>query len=96
MTAVAAYVGAGGLGRLIIDGQSAEIRNYGMVAAGGLLLAVVAVTMHFMFVAAGKELIPAGLSIVATGHESESATTTPVPMPRGLPALPTSAGPPSY
>ncbi len=96
MTAVAAYVGAGGLGRMILDGQSAEIRNYGMVAAGGVLLAVVAIVMHLMFVAVGKELIPAGLTLAATSeHEPEIATTTPVPMPAALAALPTSVGPPS-
>lgn len=96
MTAVAAYVGAGGLGRMILDGQSAEIRDYGMVAAGGLLLAVVAVIMHYMFVAAGKELIPEGLDSRAIEHEAEIPTTLPVPMPSGLAALPTSAGSSNY
>lgn len=96
MTAVAAYVGAGGLGRLILDGQTAEIRNYGMVAGGGLLLAVVAVVVHLMLVAAGKELIPPGLSARATGLEPEMPNTTPVPIAAGLPPLPPLADPPNH
>lgn len=80
VTAVAGYVGAGGLGRLIIDGQSEQIRNYGMVASGGLLLAVVAVVVHLMLVAVGKELIPEGLS-ARPGLDALLPTATPVPMP---------------
>lgn len=96
MTAVAAYVGAGGLGRLILDGQSAQIRDYGMVAAGGLLLAGVAIAMHFMFAAAGKELIPPGLFVQVGEHDPETPTTMPIPMPSGLPALPSSTGSAGY
>lgn len=96
MTAVAAYVGAGGLGRMILDGQSAQIRDYGMVAAGGLLLAILAVTVHFMFAAAGKELIPEGLSAHADEHDPEIPTTMPVPMPAGLPPLPITTGSSGY
>ncbi|MGQ0845149.1 MAG: ABC transporter permease subunit [Sporichthyaceae bacterium] len=87
MTAVAAYVGAGGLGRMILDGQSPEIRNYGMVAAGGLLLAVVSVVVHLVVTALGKELIPPGLSARPDGPETTVPNATPIPMPV-LTALP--------
>lgn len=94
VTAVAGYVGAGGLGRLIVDGQSEQIRNYGMVAAGGLLLAVVAVVVHLMLVALGKELIPEGLS-ARPGLDALLPTAMPVPMPV-MAALPSADGSPQH
>lgn len=87
MTAVAAYFGASGLGRLILDGQSPEIRDYGMVAAGGLLLAVLSVVVHLVVTAIGKELIPPGLSARPDGPETQVPLAAPVPMP-SLAALP--------
>lgn len=84
VTAVAAYVGAGGLGRLIIDGQAEQVRNYGMVATGGLLLAAIAVVVHLMLVAVGKELIPEGLS-ARPGLDALLPTASPVPMPALVP-----------
>jgi osmoprotectant transport system permease protein len=62
MAAVAAFVGAGGLGRLIIDGQSDDIRDYGMVATGGVLIAVVAVLLDSVIVVAGHRFTSPGLT----------------------------------
>lgn len=62
MAAVGAYVGAGGLGRLIIDGQSTEVRSYGMVATGGVLIAVLAVVLDGVIAVVGHQFTSPGLS----------------------------------
>jgi osmoprotectant transport system permease protein len=62
MTAVGAFVGAGGLGRLIIDGQSSEIHDYGMVATGGVLIALLAVILDGLIVLIGRQFTPPGLA----------------------------------
>jgi osmoprotectant transport system permease protein len=61
MVAVAAYTGASGLGRLIIDGQKPAVHDYGMVATGGVLVAVLAVALDRIIAAFGATLIPPGL-----------------------------------
>jgi osmoprotectant transport system permease protein len=60
MAAVAAYVGAGGLGRMIIDGQSPQIHDYGMIATGGVLLAVLAVAVDLLIAWFGAGLVTPG------------------------------------
>ncbi|MGQ0629792.1 MAG: ABC transporter permease [Sporichthyaceae bacterium] len=62
MTAVGAFVGSGGLGRLIIDGQAPEVRDYGQVATGGVLIAAVAIAADIVIVAIGHRLISAGMA----------------------------------
>ena len=62
MAAVGAFVGAGGLGRLIIDGQSDEFRDYGMVATGGVLIALLAVILDGLIVAIGQQFTSPGLA----------------------------------
>jgi osmoprotectant transport system permease protein len=62
MAAVGAFVGAGGLGRLIIDGQSDEFRDYGMVATGGVLIALLAVILDTLIVMIGHQFISPGLT----------------------------------
>ncbi len=62
MAAVAAFVGADGLGRLIIDGQSDEFRSYGMVATGGVLIAILAVLLDAIIVAVGHHFTSPGLT----------------------------------
>jgi osmoprotectant transport system permease protein len=61
MVAVAAYTGASGLGRLIIDGQKPAVHDYGMVATGGVLVAILAVVLDRVIAAFGATLIPPGL-----------------------------------
>lgn len=61
MLAVAAYVGADGLGRLIIDGQSAQRRNYGEVATGGVMVAAVAILLDLLILAFGATMVSPGL-----------------------------------
>ena len=62
MAAVGAFVGAGGLGRLIIDGQSDEFRDYGMVATGGVLIALLAVILDGLIVLIGHQFVSPGLT----------------------------------
>lgn len=62
MAAVGAFVGAGGLGRLIIDGQSDEFRDYGMVATGGVLIALLAVVLDGLIVLIGHQFSSPGLT----------------------------------
>jgi osmoprotectant transport system permease protein len=61
MAAVAAYAGAKGLGRLILDGQQPTVHDYGMVATGGVLLALIAVLLDRIIAAFGASLVPPGL-----------------------------------
>ena len=62
MAAVGAFVGAGGLGRLIIDGQSDEFRDYGMVATGGVLIALLAVFLDAAIAVIGQQFVSPGLT----------------------------------
>lgn len=56
---VAAYVSLGGLGRLIIDGQAAN--NYGEMAFGALLVAILAFVLDLLFVALTRMCVSPGL-----------------------------------
>jgi osmoprotectant transport system permease protein len=60
--AVAGYVGAGGLGRLIFDGQSPAVHNYGEVATGGVVLAVLAMAVDVLINWFGAGLVTPGAS----------------------------------
>lgn len=90
MAAVGAFVGADGLGRLIIDGQSEDIHDYGMVATGGVLIALLAVVLDGLIVAVGHRFTSPGLSRRAPvkAVRPEPATTYPT-MP-GAPPPPLS------
>jgi osmoprotectant transport system permease protein len=86
MAAVGAFVGAGGLGRLIIDGQSDDIRDYGMVATGGVLIALVAVVLDAVIVAIGHRFTSPGLT--------SRPPRAPRPEPVAAPTYPTMPGAP--
>jgi osmoprotectant transport system permease protein len=77
MAAVAAFVGAGGLGRLIIDGQSQEVRDYGMVATGGVLIALVAVVLDGLIVMIGHRFTSPGLTARAKPRPVRPAVEEP-------------------
>lgn len=87
MAAVGAFVGAGGLGRLILDGQAADVRNYGMVAAGGVLLAVLAVTLDAILAAFGRAFTSPGLGRPRAVRPSAPARES-VPAGPHLPGTP--------
>ena len=57
---IAASVGVGGLGRLLIDGQA--IRDYGQMAAGALLVAAIALAVDLVFALAQRFAVSPGLS----------------------------------
>ena len=56
---LAAFIGAGGLGQLIITGLS-QVRNH-IILAGAIPSALLALTVDRLLVQAGKVLIPRGL-----------------------------------
>ncbi len=87
MAAVGAFVGAGGLGRLIIDGQSDEFRDYGMVATGGVLIALLAVILDGLIVMVGHRFTSPGLA-----RRPVSRPARPEPAPAAT--YPTMPGPP--
>ncbi len=87
MAAVGAFVGAGGLGRLIIDGQSDEFRDYGMVATGGVLIALMAVVFDALIVTVGHRFRSPGLSRRAPARPGR-------PEPAATPTYPTMPGSP--
>jgi len=84
-TAVAAYVGAGGLGRLIIDGQT--VHNYGAVATGGVLLAVLTVVLDAAIRAFGSGLVSPALSGPLPVLRTEATVPT-VELPVAVPTPP--------
>lgn len=75
---VAAYLGLQGLGRYIIDGRAQA--DFAKMAAGALLVAVVALALELAFVALGRALVSPGLRRRERGWR-----------PRPRPAHPTSA-----
>ncbi|GAB3498564.1 ABC transporter permease [Nocardiopsis coralliicola] len=56
---IAAYAGAGGLGKFIFDGQSQQ--EFGMVAGGSLLVVLLALLVLLVFTAAYRVAVPRGL-----------------------------------
>lgn len=89
MAAVGAYVGAGGLGRLIIDGQSTEVRSYGQVATGGVLIAILAVALDGVIAVVGHQFTSPGVSRRPRPPVREVA-----PAPARAAAYPTMGPPP--
>ena len=60
---LAAFVGLGGLGRYIIDGQ--QQRNAEEVFAGGVLVAILALATEYGLAALQRLLVPEGLRLQA-------------------------------
>lgn len=58
---IAAYVGLGGLGRFIIDGQGSG--NYAELGAGAVVVAVFAISTEALFFAAQRVLVSPGVRI---------------------------------
>lgn len=65
--AVAAYVGLGGLGRLLLDGL--KIRDYAQMASAAILIALLAVVLDLVLAGISRWLVPRGLALAeATRH----------------------------
>jgi osmoprotectant transport system permease protein len=68
---VAAYVGLGGLGRLLLDGLSSGPGGYSQMAAGALLIAVLAVALDLVLAGATRLVVPTGYRLSRQSSESE-------------------------
>lgn len=62
---VAAYVGLGGLGRLLIDGL--PVKDYPKVLAGALLVALLAVLLDAVLARVQRLVVPRGLQLAGAG-----------------------------
>jgi len=71
---VAAYVGLGGLGRYILDG--APQNDYGKMAAGALLVALLAIALDLLFAAMSRLMISRGLRRTAVARTRPDGTVT--------------------
>jgi osmoprotectant transport system permease protein len=56
---IAAYVALGGLGRFIIDGLA--LRDFAQMAAGSILLALLAIGVDLLLAAVGRTVVSPGL-----------------------------------
>lgn len=57
---VAAFIGLGGLGRYVIDGQN--IRDYGQMLAGAVLVAALAIVLELLLIGAQRLAVSPGVS----------------------------------
>jgi osmoprotectant transport system permease protein len=84
---IAAYVGLGGLGRFIIDGQAA--RDYPQMIAGAVVIAVVAIVIELVLQLVGRLITPGPnrlrLRRASTGSPPTASPVT-VPPARQQPA----------
>lgn len=62
--AVAAYVGLGGLGRLLLDGL--RILDYSEVLAGAIFVALLAIVLDIGLAGVQRMLVPRGIRVAAT------------------------------
>jgi osmoprotectant transport system permease protein len=62
--AVAAFVGLGGLGRILLDGL--KVRDYSKMLAAAVLIAVLAVVLDLVLAAMQRALVPRGLVVAAS------------------------------
>lgn len=65
---IAAYVGAGGLGRYVFDGLA--FQEYDQMLGGAVLVAVLAVLVDLVFVGLQRLMVSPGLRPVGTGGKS--------------------------
>jgi osmoprotectant transport system permease protein len=65
---IAAYTGAGGLGRLVFDGLA--LQEFGQMLAGAVLVALLAVLVDLGFAGLQRLTVSPGLRPVGTGGKS--------------------------
>ena len=61
--AVAAYVGLGGLGRILLDGL--KISDYAQMAGAAIMIGLLAVVLDVVLAAASRGLVPRGLALAS-------------------------------
>ncbi len=69
---LAATVGLGGLGRFLIDGLS--VRDYGQMAGGAILIAVLALLVDFVFATLQRVVVSPGLTGKTAGRKQTQDT----------------------
>lgn len=65
--AVAAYVGLGGLGRILLDGL--KINDYAQMASAAILIALLAVLLDLVLAGLSRWLVPRGLTLVEASRQ---------------------------
>lgn len=78
-TTVAAYVGLGGLGRLLLDGLRSGPGGYPQMVAGALLTAGLAVVLDLLLAGAGRLVVPSGVRLAMAGTGGRSTRQGPLP-----------------
>lgn len=68
-TTVAAFVGLGGLGRLLLDGLRSGPGGYPQVVAGALLTAGLALLLDLVLAGAQRLVVPAGVRLASTSAQ---------------------------
>jgi osmoprotectant transport system permease protein len=76
---LAASVSLGGLGRFLIDGQA--YRDYGQMAGGALLVAVLAVLVDLVFAGVQRLVVSPGLSTARSARRAARVGAVPVANP---------------
>jgi osmoprotectant transport system permease protein len=76
---LAASVSLGGLGRFLIDGQA--YRDYGQMAGGALLVAVLAVLVDLVFAGVQRLVVSPGLSTARSARRAARVGAVPVTNP---------------
>nr|WP_300142597.1 ABC transporter permease [Propionicimonas sp.] len=76
---LAASVSLGGLGRFLIDGQA--YRDYGQMAGGALLVAVLAVLVDLVFAGVQRLVVSPGLSTVRSARRAARVGAVPATNP---------------
>ncbi|MHA6805537.1 ABC transporter permease [Salinifilum ghardaiensis] len=74
--AVAAYVGLGGLGRLLLDGL--KISDYAQMAAAAIAIAVLAVVLDLVLAGLTRLCVPRGLVVATRGDRRSTGRARPV------------------
>jgi osmoprotectant transport system permease protein len=70
-TTVAAYVGLGGLGRLLLDGLNSA--DYPQMAAGALVIAGLALLLDALLAGLARLVVPVGVRLAGVGGSEEGA-----------------------
>lgn len=77
---IAASVSVGGLGRLLIDGQA--VRDYGQMAAGAVIVGVLALAVDAVLAAVQRLVVSPGLRPVPALRGRRPSAQAPVPAPQ--------------
>lgn len=75
-TTVAAYVGLGGLGRLLLDGLRSGPAGYPQMVAGALLTAGLAVALDLLLAGVQRLAVPTGVRLSAVSAQARGARLT--------------------